>query len=155
VVAYLEFDTILDSERMHINYAAAAEGFYQHRINTSINTSLMNLRLPFPTSSRLLVQLVCLLGDVFRVQVLRIRAHNTSHRHKTNVDLLAMQGIQRQHKRALSRLDHRKRCQLRYWLPVELGGARDKQRGQAVFGSLLQQWDGPFRCLVEADVGEL
>jgi ribonuclease HI len=115
----------------------------------------MNLHLPFPTSPRLLIQLVRLLGDVFWVQVLRIGAHNTSHRHKTNVDVLAMQGIQRQHKRALSRLDHRKRCQLRDWFLVELGGACDEQRGQAGFGCLLQQWDGPFRGLVEANVREL
>jgi hypothetical protein len=126
-----------------------------HRIDNSINTSLMNLHLPLPASSRLLTQLVCLLSDVFRVQILCIRAHNTPHRHKANVDVLAMQCIQRQHKRALSRLDHRKRCQLRDWLLVELGSARDKQRRQAVFGRLLQQWDGPFRSLVETYVREL
>jgi hypothetical protein len=115
----------------------------------------MNLHLPFPASPRLLIQLVCLLGDVLRIQVLCIGAHHASHRHKTNVDLLAMQGIQRQHKRALSRLDHRKRCQLRDWLLVELSGACNEQRGQAVFGGLLQQWDGPFRSLVKTDVREL
>lgn len=68
----------------------------------------MNLNLPLPASPRLFVQLVSLLSDVFRIQILRIRGYPSANAYKSNVDVFPMECIQRQHKRALGRLYHRK-----------------------------------------------
>lgn len=115
----------------------------------------MNLNFTLPAPPGLLVQLVCLLGDVERAQVRRIWMNDSSNAEKPDMHILAVHSVQGQHKSSLRRLDHRQRNQLRKRLLVELRSARDDQRRQTVLRCLLQQWDCPLRSLVESQISEL
>lgn len=87
----------------------------------------MDLNLTLPASSRLLVQLVRLLGNVDRAEIRLVRMNNASHAEQSDVNVLAMRGVQRENKCALSRLDHGQRDKLRQRLLVELRGACDDE----------------------------